>query len=47
MDLETKKDIVNNWFRALQNAICCNINDLENNKIKFKSKTWKRNEKKR
>ena len=46
MDLETKKDIVNNWFRALQNAICCNINDLENNKIKFKSKTWKRNEKK-
>ena len=46
MNLETKKNIVSNWFKALQNAICCDVEDLENNKINFKAKTWKRNEKK-
>ena len=46
MDLETKKDLTSNWFKTLQNAICNNIDELENNKIKFKSTIWKRNKKK-
>ena len=46
MDLETKKDLTSNWFKTLQDAICNNIDELENNKIKFKSTIWKRNKKK-
>tara|TARA_Y100000591_G_C21791683_1_gene676911 strand:+ start:535 stop:1362 length:828 start_codon:yes stop_codon:yes gene_type:complete len=46
MDLEIKKDLASNWFKTLQNSICHCINDLENQKIKFKSKSWKRNLKK-
>ena len=46
MDLETKKDLTSNWFKTLQNAICNNIDELENDKIKFKSTIWKRNKKK-
>ena len=30
----------------LQDAICHNIDDIENNKVKFKSTIWKRNHKK-
>ena len=47
MDLETKKDLTSNWFKTLQDAICNNIDELENNKIKFKSTIWKRNKKKK
>ena len=43
MDLDIKKDLASNWFKNLQNAICNSINDIENNKIKFKSTIWKRN----
>ena len=43
MDLEIKKDLSCNWFKLLQEAFCNDISILENNKIKFKSKTWKRN----
>ena len=45
MDLEIKKDLVSNWFKLLQNAICNDINELEKNKTKFKSTSWKRNKK--
>ena len=43
MDLEIKKDLTSNWFKMLQESICYDICNLEKNKIKFKSKTWKRN----
>ena len=43
MDKEIKKKIARNWFKLLQNTICNDIEKLENNKIKFKSKIWKRN----
>ena len=46
MELEIKKDLASNWFRTLQNSICHCIQEFENNKIKFKSTTWKRNLKK-
>ena len=38
MDIELKKKLVRNWFKILQNAICDDINKLENNKTKFKLK---------
>ena len=43
MDLDIKKDLTSNWFKLLQESFCNDINILENNKIKFKSTTWKRN----
>ena len=46
MDLEIKKNITSNWFKLLQNAICNDIMNIENNKIKFESKIWKKNIKK-
>ena len=46
MDIETKKDLASNWFKTLQDSICHSIIELEKNKIKFKSTTWKRNQKK-
>ena len=46
MDNSIEKDLVSNWFKLLQDAICNNILELENNKIKFESTSWKRNSKK-
>ena len=46
MNLEIKKTLTSNWFKTLQDAICNNINEIERNKINFKSTTWKRNLKK-
>ena len=46
MNLEIKKDLTSNWFKTLQESICYRINKLEKNNIKFKSTTWKRNQKK-
>ena len=46
MDNSIKKDLASNWFKLLQNAICNDILELENNKIKFESTSWKRNSKK-
>ena len=43
MDLDIKKDITSNWFKILQDAICNDILNLENNKVKFKSTTWIKN----
>ena len=44
MDKEIKKKIASNWFKLLQNTICNDIEKLENHKLKFKSKVWKRNQ---
>ena len=46
MDLEIRKDLTSNWFKTLQDTICHSISELEKNKIKFKSTTWKRNQSK-
>ena len=46
MNLEFKKDLTSNWFKTLQDSICENIKQLEENKIQFKSTSWKRNLKK-
>ena len=46
MDLEFKKDLASNWFKTLQDAICNDIEKIEQNKIKFVSTNWKRNVKK-
>ena len=46
MNVKTKKQLASNWFKILQNIICDNIESLEKKKIKFNSKTWKRNLKK-
>ena len=46
MNNSIKKDLTSNWFKLLQNAICNDIVELENNKIKFESTSWKRNSKK-
>ena len=43
MNLEIKKDLTSNWFKMMQDSICHSISSLEKNKIKFISKTWKRN----
>ena len=42
MDKEIKKKLASNWFKLLQNVICNNIEELEKNKIRFKSKIWSR-----
>jgi len=46
MDLDIKKDLASNWFKLLQEAFCNDISVLENNKVKFKSVNWKRNQNK-
>ena len=46
MDIDIKKDLTSNWFKLLQNAICDDIVKFERNKFKFKSTSWKRNNKK-
>jgi coproporphyrinogen III oxidase len=43
MNKEIKKKLARNWFKLLQEVICRDIENLENNKIKFKSKIWDRN----
>ena len=43
MNKEIKQKLTRNWFKLLQNIICNDIEKLEHNKIKFKSKIWSRN----
>jgi coproporphyrinogen III oxidase len=43
MDREIKKKLVRNWFKILQEVICNEIEDLENNSNKFLSNNWSRN----
>ena len=40
---EIKKKLARNWFKLFQNIICNDVERLENNKIKFQSKTWLKN----
>ena len=40
---EIKKKLAKNWFKLIQNIICNDVERLENNKIKFQSKTWLKN----
>ena len=42
MDREIKKKLSSNWFKLLQNTICNDIEKLEDEKIRFKSKKWYR-----
>ena len=44
MDKEIQKKISRNWFKILQDIFCNEIEDLENNKIKFISKSWDRHQ---
>ena len=46
MDFEIRKDLTSSWFKTLQDSICHRISELEKNKIKFESTTWKRNQNK-
>ena len=46
MNFEIRKDLTSSWFKTLQDSICHSISELEKNKIKFKSTTWKRNQNK-
>ena len=46
MNLEIRKDLASNWFKILQDSICNCILNLESNKIKFETTTWKRSLKK-
>jgi len=43
MNKEIKQGLARNWFKLLQDIICNDIEKLENKKIKFESKVWKRN----
>ena len=40
---EIQKKLTSNWFKILQDVICNEIENLENNSTKFVSKTWNRN----
>ena len=40
---EIKQKLARNWFKLLQDVICNDIEIIENNKIKFKTKVWNRN----
>ena len=44
MNKEIKKKLSSNWFKLLQNIICDDIEKIENNKTKFKSKIWSRSQ---
>ena len=46
MEIEIIKDLTSNWFKLLQEAICHDINIIENKKINFISTKWQRNKNK-
>ena len=46
MKTNLKKELTKKWFKNLQEIICKNIEELEKNKIFFKSKKWFRNKNK-
>ena len=43
MKINLKQELTKQWFKNLQEIICKNIEDIENNKIFFKSKKWLKN----
>ena len=46
MKTNIKKKLVKNWFKTLQDMVCFEIEEIENNKKKFISNRWKKNKKK-
>ena len=46
MKKNLKKELAKQWFKILQEIICKNIEELEKNKILFKSEKWIRNKNK-
>ena len=46
MKINLKQELASQWFKNLQIIICKNIEEIENNKVLFKSKNWLRNKKK-
>ena len=43
MKTNLKQELTKQWFKNLQEIICKNIEEIENNKVLFKSKKWLRN----
>ena len=43
MDFDTRKNLASNWFKSLQDSFCEDIKKLENNRVQFKSTSWKKN----
>jgi coproporphyrinogen III oxidase len=43
MDNEIQKKLASNWFKLLQDVICNEIENLENNSVKFISNNWNKN----
>tara|TARA_B100000424_G_scaffold263028_1_gene249776 strand:+ start:505 stop:1332 length:828 start_codon:yes stop_codon:yes gene_type:complete len=46
MKTNQRQELAKQWFKNLQEIICKNIEELENNKILFTIKKWRRNKKK-
>ena len=46
MKINLKQELTKQWFKNLQEIICKNIEEIEKNKIFFKSKKWSRNKNK-
>ena len=46
MKINIKQELTKQWFKNLQEIICKNIEELENNKVFFKRKIWFRNKNK-
>ena len=46
MKIDLKQELAKQWFKNLQEIVCKNIEEIENNKVLFKSKKWTRNKKK-
>ena len=46
MENNIKKKLAKNWFKTLQDMVCFEIEEIENNKKKFISNHWKKNKKK-
>ena len=46
MKIDLKQELAKQWFKNLQEIVCKNIEEIENNKILFKSKKQNRNKKK-
>ena len=43
MEIDIKKKLAKNWFKTLQDMVCFEIEEIENNKKKFISNHWKKN----
>ena len=43
MKKNLKKELAKQWFKILEEIICINIEELEKNKILFKSEKWIKN----